>query len=610
MPYRNWGAVSGKSAAAVPIGDGVGRLTDNATAPHILIEGRPDLTKRLWDQCEVKPLVLSARVASSPIYFATREAAAASPDAEPAIYSFSGTALLPGMERHYPEIVRETKRALADIVALARERFDLRPTEKVRIAVAGSQGSLWLREHANVAMVGWLFPEAQDETDGAWALGRLGRAAQNRGFVKDLQAALQGLEGVKVDWLTHAFPGLGGEPDAPRRFHEVAARARKTLATDLNFRDMQGTAPLLYTRRDSGDWARFTGIWLQGEKETDRGRNPFLTTSQLIQQYRDYHSRDGLECVLVKVIANPQAANPCDNPIITVAHLQQARDAGISAILLDAGHGVADLVTEGPDYLDDVIEWQREAMLKSLRETEPLRRQLTKSRWRSYRSLNAGAAYFLAKIQDMYELRAELKNAAAADGPFAKVDLSASNPFRRLQKDFRAFHTSEEPIPPKPDPAGDDLPPAPRPDDLDRVSNDMLVREIINALGHVASEIERDVLKGPVNAQAALKVVDSVDRDLILAVSYCNTLMERLQAKRHSRALLGGVRTLWSRLTGRAAAGDAPPDAGILAGAGAFLRAMQMVAGLHRSLDAAGEDLHARLATYPDRPGYPPIYRV
>ena len=581
-------------------------MTDNSTAPHILIEGRPDLTKRLWDQCDVKPLVLTARVASSPIYFATRDAIDASPDAEPSIYSFSGTALLPGMEEYYPQIVRETKRALADLVSLARARFGLGPGEEVRIAVAGSQGSLWLREHANVAMPGCLYPEEQNEADEAWAFRLLGRSAQNRAFVRHLQTALQNLEGARLVWLAKAFPDLREKSSPHEGFRDLAAKARTTLATDPAFRDVKGAAPLLYTRDGPGDWVRFTKIWSKDGKDADRGRNPFLTTSQLIQQYRDYHAREGLECVLVKVIANAEAANPCDNPIITTAHLQQARDAGISAILLDDEHGVADLIVEGQDFVDGFVEWQREELRKTLQETEPLKK--------TYRNLAAAERYFLDRFQEMYDLWNDVGNDVDAGGLAATVDPSTFNPFGKLRKDFRPFRASAESAPGKPDPAdGDRPPPAPRA--LDQVPDDTLVREIITALEDIAGEVERDVLKRPVNAQVALKVIDSVRCDLAQVVTYIQALMGRVEARRGNalaRILIraGWLRRLWIRVTGRVGTDDAPPEGWIPTSANAFLRAMQVIAGLQRTLDAADAQLPARLASYEGRQAYPPIYRV
>jgi hypothetical protein len=41
-----------------------------------------------------------------------------------------------------------------------------------------------------------------------------------------------------------------------------------------------------------------------------------------------------------------------------------------------------------------------------------------------------------------------------------------------------------------------------------------------------------------------------------------------------------------------------------------FVRTLVEHAGLERTLLAAAEDLHARLAAYDERPDYPPIYAV
>jgi hypothetical protein len=414
-----------------------------------------------------------------------------------------------------------------------------------------------------------------------------------------------------VEWLADAFPDLRPEmPCENRQFLEIAQMARRTIAEDPAFRKVQGFVPLLYTRRDSGDWKLFTGQWPEEHKAVERGRNPFRSTGQLIQQYRDFRGTAGLECVLVKVVANPPAAtNPCDNPIITTVHLQQARDAGISAVLLDARHGVVDLVHEGEEFLASLIDWQREQFQASLRGALSLGGDLKRMRSNLTVSAAAAARYFgtkLAQIDDIKQSLTEEITSQASGEERGKDRFFDFRVIRQLRKDFRPFEKGGVSAGRRHDPAGDHLQPVKPKLDITKLSDRKLVREIDVALREVANALDRGALDGKINPHAALKRAESLDHDLTRAIVYANEWQRRAEARQRRAALSapGRLSRLWgvisalrNRVTGSASAKS-------------FFRAIERYAGLERTLEAAAEDLHAQYAAYPGRPDYPPVYRV
>jgi hypothetical protein len=580
------------------------RLTITSIPIHILIEGRPELTKRLWDRFPAaKPLVLSSHISSSPVYFATTERGAEAADREPALYPLLGTLSLPNMEQRYPEMAATAKLALVEVVAIARKQFALRDDEPVRIAVAGSQGSLWLREHANVATLGSLLLEDDDEEEGGAALSALSLAAQNRRYVAHLWTALSEIrDRPEVEWLADVFNDLRPTLPCERRdLIDLADEARASM------RAGRGTVPLLYTRRNGGPWKPYTEHLSKDKRAAERGRDPFRSTGQLIQQYRDDPSREGLDCVLVKVVPRPADGwNPCDNPIITTVDLQRARAAGISAILLDSKYGVVDLVDE-IDTIDQAIAWQRGQMIASLDAVRsPLVDELHRIRTRLAPGAHSAALEFEVQLAGIETLRARFAELARKNplaGTKRRRSLRQFQAFRRLHSFFRRFAWPRTPVRPSPDPVGDARPPEPRPVDLTTLSDRRLVRELYVTLSGINDTLERGALSGPLNVEASLPIVESLGHDLTIVMGMVNEWGRRIEIELRREALAPEGRVGWFHSRVRR----------VVTGIGSrgvrgFLKALEDHAALERLI--ATKNRHAELAAYPGRPDFPPIYRV
>jgi hypothetical protein len=148
--------------------------------------------------------------------------------------------------------------------------------------------------------------------------------------------------------LAEAFPELRPDRALPPRFRDLPARARRELIEDPVLRHLRGALPLIYFRT-SKNWSRF--VVNSEEKAEDV---TCRTTTKLIDQYatfcREKPNRARV-AVLVKVLPEDASeCNPLDNPIISTAERQNARTAGIQAVILDERYGI---VYEDEDPLEN-----------------------------------------------------------------------------------------------------------------------------------------------------------------------------------------------------------------------------------------------------------------
>lgn len=296
--------------------------------PHILIDGRPRLTARLYKRCKKrKPLVLSA----NPILLSAHPAFRYVPRAT----QLFGTYLIRAL---HDEAAWGFRADLRDFLDRARDHFKLRPSERLRVICAGSHGSLWHNDFTNTG--GHLDPEGN---------AYLEEALHNREYANALYRALSAEKDLKFLWLTDSFRLL--PKDKSDYYRPVADLARQALES-AELGHLCGAIPLLYSRpKGSGDpWQLF-----RNEKSPKPMPRPSRMTDRLLRQYEaSPQFREGHQCVLVKLLPRARARqNPLDNPIVSTSELQQAYLLDIDAVLLDRRHGVVD--REVKDHKERVI---------------------------------------------------------------------------------------------------------------------------------------------------------------------------------------------------------------------------------------------------------------
>lgn len=294
--------------------------------PHILIEGRIQLTERLWKRCPwPQPLVLTTNPAVIPEISGFRRPYE-DDLGNPLIHRFFGIFLI---MRHLGVGVDWTDSAgrLDSLLDLARDRFDLE-IDPIRIVCVGSHESLWVQELLGRA---WLPEEAVQMY--------LASLKRRREYAAALYDALSTMPCLEFHWLADALPHL--RPDLETdAFGDVARQARLALAQATPRGELVRATPLLYTRpRPDEPWQPFSGA-----SRAASGQGPFTTTSKLLDQYRRSQERkDAHECVLAKLLPDDGSRlNPCDSPIISSRQLLEAERAGIGAVLLDKQYGVID----------------------------------------------------------------------------------------------------------------------------------------------------------------------------------------------------------------------------------------------------------------------------
>ena len=360
--------------------------------PHVVIEGRPALTKWVWEQCTTKPIILSSQPFRSPILeFADQGVAD--------LFCFFGILCIPEVRELFPEF--DFFARLTSIFAVARERFQLGPDEPLNIVAAGSHGSLWTREHAGVGMLADPFEfedersrdapmidaaepilradpteaaETPEERRSARALELLFEAAENRSFVGHIRTTFDTVGGVRLRWLRECFPGIGALAKThDRALHEAAHYSREFLGSAYGAR-LGVALPQIFVRQGDG-YKLFSRYDSHDEIESIRhSTNPLRTTHALLRQFgylrlkspedprfadppsdgskveqrvATFDPESWIEACLTKVLpwqpihGNP---NPLDNPILGRHQWVAACQADISTVLMDKDCGVLDLL--------------------------------------------------------------------------------------------------------------------------------------------------------------------------------------------------------------------------------------------------------------------------
>lgn len=303
-------------------------MEEKKRTPHILIQGRPRLTGRLWNRVRgPKPLVLTMNI-SAPPWASLLPGGYEDRDGDPVFHRLFGISLIHELEGT-PDWQGGGAR-FASLLQLARLRF--REEEgPLRVVCVGDHESLWRQE---------LF--GRDLVVGIGAQERVAELRAHREYALKLYRALEvASAGYELEFvpLHEALSALRPSADGGGRFHEVANDARARLAQEFADDDMVRAIPLLYTRAAPGArWLPFQG---------SEGRAPYKTMYKLISQYSGSEERRaGHECVLTKLLPRleniAERLNPCDLPITTTRQLGFASGAGIGTVLLDEDYGCHD----------------------------------------------------------------------------------------------------------------------------------------------------------------------------------------------------------------------------------------------------------------------------
>jgi hypothetical protein len=301
------------------------RLAEQPIQPHLLIEGRRPLTKRLRDRSPGPyPLILSANEFLNRIPGKTR--VILDQMGEPMVYGFSGLPLMLADAAH-DDMREDVHRVFSEISGEARDRFHLTSSDPLNLVCVGNHAALWPDEEAG--LTGWC-------TD-HWLRQGLARLRQGRGYAAKLHGAMAELGPLHFHWLTDAFRHLLPRQPGPEEYRSLAARARDMMYVS----GAVGSVPLIYIRKGPGrDWEPF----VPATDKTGAAPRAHTTASSLIEQYVTWtNDQPDHDSVLVKVVPKDHPhAHPFDPPIVGFPLLDQAREAGISAVLLDSKRGVID----------------------------------------------------------------------------------------------------------------------------------------------------------------------------------------------------------------------------------------------------------------------------
>lgn len=332
------------NAVSAYVNELAGRLSIRNNAPHLLIEALPSLTSELVGS-EQTPFVISARairserLALSLVERIGRNSTYQPLDEEPFEEDDEEVPAEPPpllTQIHLTYLIFEclelgesslaSRGRLDELLRLIRAHLSLGFDVPLRVACAGSHGSLWQHDRANVGSNIYC-EEAKDYLMKNW---------RKRKYVEDLHAALRTFSGLEFSWLRDAYPVLGrwaasSDASCPTRYDSLARQARHDLRAKPRLAEMKGCVPLIYSRVSEG-WRLYgTGA-----------RTPSRTTSRLLEQFAQVSpQRGGQESVLVKLLPEDVSdRNRFDNPIVLASQLEEAKHAGIQAVLLDSRYGV------------------------------------------------------------------------------------------------------------------------------------------------------------------------------------------------------------------------------------------------------------------------------
>lgn len=301
--------------------------------PHILVGADPALTRLVWRQYMERPFILALN-RSTLLLGDPRNRFG-----DLKVHQFLFERLVGHLFYGRPD--QEAMIDIQGILGRVRQHFNLPEKSQLTTVVVGNHFSM-----ASALKVG----------DG------LGSVSLERFFMKErmrerrlgclVGAALERIEGVKLCWLSDV---LGDMKPTDRTSEydslvkDVRALLRSARATQLAGAPKTllklPTSPRIYVR-NAGVPNAEPGPWRPLEV-TDRPRGPFSVSSFLIEQFLiarfELIDQDGpeLEGVLVKVLgSNLSRHSPADTPIITTSQRNEAKAAGLKAILLDARRGV------------------------------------------------------------------------------------------------------------------------------------------------------------------------------------------------------------------------------------------------------------------------------
>lgn len=300
-----------------------GELAEPGTEPHILIGVHPALTKSSWERFGRRPFVFefTARTLwtlGRPIDRFGHEMICPLP-----VKEFIGHLCY-----HLPN--DEALIGVRTDLERARQHFRLDSGAPLRVAIAGNYSSmcraLSLDSLMGVDSLEDLFIQA---------------SLRDRKLACLVGSALEQIGGVELIRL----PG-NIAPDLRSHDYDRVVTDVRSLCDERQGDQLAGGVQLklpvqveIYWRRRGSEWRLLDAGGPQSPAYSD--------TEWLIQRFLEFkidsagNGGDDVEGVLVKLLGtHPSRHSPADSPILTPLQHQAAQTAGISAILLDARHGI------------------------------------------------------------------------------------------------------------------------------------------------------------------------------------------------------------------------------------------------------------------------------